>query len=249
MPQTKCVTIANARIHAKRQEFADLMLCANLTTMSHRVSAQLDSKAIQRPNKAVYVSHLLVLPQINARPVICVLVINATYLAPTIYPAQLVNVALTISALKCATRTTTVYQVKFATIKERVNLDVDPTVIVQQLKFALTESVNVDLDSLERHSVARTSTNVRKNRVIRAHDVKIHLVRSDVYVLVKPLAIPMAILDVYNRINVVVTLIVLLIWLAYKENVRILAQLHNVDEVLNVNLLITKHCAIVHQVI
>lgn len=153
------------------------------------------------------------------------------------------------SALKFVTQTTIAYLVKFATIKGRVNRVVDRIAIVQQHKCASMESVNVDLASLERHSVVRISMNVRKNRVIRVHDAKMHQAHLDVFVPVKLSEIHTAILDVFNQINVVVTLIVLLIWLVCKGNVPIHALLHNVEEVLNANLSITKHYVIVLQVI
>ncbi len=110
-------------------------------------------------------------------------------------------------------------------------------------------NVNVDPDSLVRHSVALILMNVRKNHVIRVHVAKIRLVHSDVLVLLKQSEIRIAILDVYSRINVAVTLIALIIWLVYKENVQIRALLHSAEEVPNVNQLTIKHCVIVHQVI
>lgn len=171
----------------------------------------------------MYVSHLLVRPQTNAQLVICVLPINVTYRVPTIYLVLLVNVAPTTSAPKYATQTITVYRVKFATTKEHANRDVHPTAIVQPHKFASMANVNVDLDLLERHSAVRILMNVRKSRAIQVHVAKIHRVRSDVLVQIKLLEIPIAILVVYNRINVVVTLIVLIIWLVCKESVPILA--------------------------
>lgn len=162
---------------------------------------------------------------------------------------RLVNVAQTTSAPKFATQTTIAYRVKFATIKEHVNLDVHQTVIVQPHKFVSMANASVDPVLLELRSVALILMNVPKNHATQVHVARIPLVRLDVFVLVKQLEILIAIPAVYNPINVAVTLIVLIIWLACKENVQILALLHNVEEVLNVNLLITKHCVTVHQVI
>lgn len=242
----RSVTTANAKIHAKQLEFAVRMLYANLTTMSPLVSVPLDSKVIQHLNKAVYDSHLPVWRQINALLAICVLPINAMYHVPTIYLVQSANVALTTSVPRSATQTTIAYLVRFATIREHANRDVQPTVTVPLHKFVSMANVNAELDLLERRLVALTLMNVRKNHVIQAHVVKMRLARSDVFVPIKPSEIRTAILDVYNRINVVVTLIVLIIWLVCKENVQILVLLPNVEETLNVNPSITKLCVIVH---
>lgn len=260
----KCVTTVNAKIHAKQLECVVRMLCASLTTMSLPVNVPLDLKvriskfltsskystiirlqAIQHLNKAAFVSHQLVWLPINVQPVICVSVINATYHVPTIYLALLVNVVPTTFVQRFATQTTTVYLVKFAMTKERVSRVVHPTVIVQQHKCVSMANANAVLVSLERRSVALTSTNVLKSHVIRVPVAKTRLVRSDVFVLTKKLEIHTAILVAYNRTSVAVTMIVLIIWLALKENALIHAPLHNVEEVLSVKPLIIKLCAIV----
>lgn len=161
----------------------------------------------------------------------------------------LANVVRITSVPKFATLTITVYRVKFAMIKVHANRDVHPTATVQQHKFASMASVNVVLGSLERHLDALILTNVLRSHAIRVHVAKIHQDHSDVSVPIKQSAIPIAILDAYNRINVVVMLTVSIIWLVCKENVQILALLHNVEEMLNANLSIIKHCVIAHPVI
>lgn len=171
----------------------------------------------------MFVFHLHVQPQTNVLQVICVLLINAMYHVRTIYLVQSVNVVPTIYVRKFVTQTIIVYLVKFVTIKEPVNLDAHLTVTVQQLKFVSMQNVNADQDLLEHHLAALILTNVQKNHAIQALAVKTRQVPLDVFVQIKQLEILIAIQDVSNRINVVVMLIVLIIWLAYKENVQTLA--------------------------
>jgi hypothetical protein len=246
---TRYVTTANVKIHVKLLEFAAQMLCVNSITMSHPANAPLGLKVTQHLSKAVFVSRLHVWPQINVLRVICVLPINVMYLALTTCLVLLANDVLTIFVRKFVTQTTIACLEKFVTIREHVNLDVHLTVTVQQLKYVWMANVNVDQDLFQHHSDVLILTNVLANHAIPALVVKIRRVPLDVYVRKKPLAILTVILDVYNQINVVVMLNVLIIWLVCKENAQILALLLNADVVLNANQLIIKHCAIAHQVI
>lgn len=76
-------------------------------------NVQLVLKVIRRPIKDVFVFHRPVCQQIAARMVTCALQIPAKCHAPTRYRALLVNAAIIMFALKFATQTTTVCQVKF----------------------------------------------------------------------------------------------------------------------------------------
>lgn len=183
--QVKCATITSVKIHVKLLVFVDRMPFVNLQITLQCANVQLASKEIQHQNKDVCVYRLYVRPAINALLVICALPINVMYHAQRTSRVPLENDVRTICAQRFATQTITVYQEKFAMIRELVNQDALQMVIVRQHKFVFMINVNVVLVSLLLQLVVLILMNVLNPHVTEVQNVKILLVRSVVYALVK----------------------------------------------------------------
>lgn len=161
----------------------------------------------------------------------------------------LANDAIIVFVLKSATRTSTVYLVKFVIHAAHVNRAVHQKLIARPRKYVSVENVNVAKVSLERHLDAPILMNVPNDHVTRVPFAKIHRDRLDAVVQNQLLAIRIRRQDVSCQINVVVAKIVQEIWPVSKANVLIHVRLPNVDEMLDVKQVNTKHFATVLAVI
>lgn len=217
----RLVSIINVKILVHQMELVVQMLCVIVLITFHHVNVQLDLKVIQYQNRDVFVYQQLVLQQINVLRDICALQINVTYRAQQQHHALSVNVATTMFAQKFVIQIIIAYLVKFVMTLELVNQVVLPMAIVPTHKFVSMQNVNVELDSLEHHSVVLILMNVQRIHVIQVQDVKMVQDHSDVFALKQLLEMHILNLDVDYQINVTRMKNVLIIWLALKVNVRI----------------------------
>lgn len=178
--------------------------------------------------------------------VTCALQIAATFHVKTRSRVQSVSDATKAFAPKFATQIITVYLARFVMNAVLAKQAVHQKLIVHQLRYAKMENVNAVEDSLARHLDAPTLMNVLSGLVTKQLSVKIRQGHLDVFALSKPLAIHTEHRDVYCPINVLAMKIVPRTWHVLKENAQNLVVLLNVDATHYVNLVITKHFAIVH---
>lgn len=185
--QTCHVITITVRIHAIAI-FVDQMHCVKLIITQPNVNVQPGSKEIQHQNKDVFEFLQRVFQRADARTVTCASEISVKYRVAIQLHVRSVKDAIIMFALKFAIQITIAYPVKFVMNEEHVNLVVKLKLIAHQLKFVVTENVNVVTGSSEHHLDALISMNVPIKFVITALFVRIHPDHSNVFAQNKQLA-------------------------------------------------------------
>lgn len=232
VPAIKHAIIIIAKIFAIWRMHAVQTHYANSKIIVLRANVRLDSKEIQLRKKVVFEYQRHAPQPINVQAVTCALAINAMCLAPIQSHVQSVNVVPIINAPKYAIQIIIVYLVKYVMKAALASRAVKQMLIVHQRRFAPMVNVNVVVDLLVHHSVARISMNVLKNHVIQALFASIYQALIAAHALNRRLEIHITHLAAVYQINVLKTRIVRKIWNAYKEDVRILVHTDNAVEML-----------------